>query len=169
MTSPVFTCRVGDDLNAAAALMWDHDCGAVPVVDDEGRLVGILTDRDACMAAYTRGQRFGEIGVETVMSRQLATCRPDDPLSLAEELMQTHQVRRIPVVDAENRPIGLLSLNDLARDSPRPSPAQRGLLVGFARTLAAICRPRSGELEPPRPPHGWEDYVQRDRDAAAAR
>jgi CBS domain-containing protein len=161
MSSPVFTCSVRDDLNAAVALMWDHDCGVVPVVDDEGRLVGVVTDRDACMAAYTQGKPLREIAIDTVMSRQLATCRAEDPISLAEELMQAHQLRRIPVVDADNRPIGLLSVNDLARNSLRPSPARRGLLVTFATTLASICRPRTGKLELPRPPHGWEDYMQK--------
>jgi CBS domain-containing protein len=161
MTRPVVTCRTDDTLNTVAALMWDHDCGVVPVVDDAGRLAGILTDRDICMAAYTQGRRLDEIRVEPIMTRTVHSCRPDDPVSRAEEAMEAHQVRRIPVVDGEGRPVGLLSLNDLARESTRPSAAQRSLLMGFARTLAAICRPRSAAVETSRTPHGWDDYVQR--------
>lgn len=162
MTTPVLTCRTSDSLHAAAAIMWDHDCGVVPVVDHDGHLCGIVTDRDACMAAYTQGRRLDEIPVGDIMAKRVHSCRPADPVTLAEELMQTHGVRRIPVVDDEGRPVGLLSLNDLARDSSRPGAGQHGMLVAFGRTLAAVCRPRSPKPELPRPPHGWEDYVQKD-------
>lgn len=161
MSHPVITCHTNDNLNSVAALMWDHDCGVVPVVDDAGRLAGILTDRDICMAAYTQGRRLHEIAVGSVMTRDVHTCRPDDPIARAEESMQARQVRRLPVVDAERRPVGLLSLNDLAREATQTSASQRGLLMGFARTLAAICRPRSPRGGAVRVPAGWEDYVQR--------
>ena len=161
MTSPVVTCSTRDNLNTVAALMWDHDCGVVPVVDEAGRLAGILTDRDICMAAYTQGRRLHEIPVDTVMTREVYSCRPDDPITRAEESMEAHQVRRVPVVDADGHPVGVLSLNDLARASSRASASQRGLLTGFARTLAAICRPRSAVREASHVPYGWEDYLQR--------
>lgn len=167
MTSPVLTCHAGDTLATAAALMWDHDCGAVPVVDDDGRLIGLVTDRDACMGAYTQGKRLGEIPVDTAMARRVFACHPEDPLTVAEELMQTHQVRRIPVIDADGRPIGLLSLNDLARDASRPGVGQRGMLLTFARTLAAICRPHGTKPALSRTPQGWEDYLQGDPHARA--
>jgi CBS-domain-containing membrane protein len=114
----------------------------VPVVDDDGRVVGIVTDRDACMAAFTRGAHLHEIPVEVAMSRDVLTCAPDDPITLAERLMETHQVRRLPVVDHERRPVGLLAINDLASYIARPSAGQRGQLVELTRTLAAIGRPR---------------------------
>jgi CBS domain-containing protein len=161
MSHPVVTCRTNDNLNTVAALMWDHDCGVIPVVDEAGRVAGIVTDRDVCMAAYTQGRRLHEIAVDAVMIRDVASCRADDPIARAEEIMQTRQVRRVPVVDVEGRPVGLLSLNDLAREATRTGAAQKGLLDGFARTLAAICRPR-GTKDPVRQvPRGWEDYVQR--------
>jgi CBS domain-containing protein len=141
MSHPVVTCRVSDNLATAAGSMWDHDCGAVVVVDDAGRLVGIVTDRDICMAAYTQGHALHEIPVATAMAREVFTCRRDDDLARAEEMMERHKVRRIPVVDAEGRPLGLLSLGDLARKGAQPSASQQTLVTGFARTLAAICRP----------------------------
>ncbi len=161
MSHPVVTCRVHDHLDAAAAIMWDRDCGVVPVVDDDGRIAGIVTDRDICMAAYTQGRPLHQIPVDTVMTRDVHCCRPDDPVTRAEEAMQHHQVRRIPVVDAEKRPVGLLSLNDLARESTHSSAAQRGLITGTARTLAAIGRPRGTAVDARHPHHEWDDYVQR--------
>jgi CBS domain-containing protein len=161
MTHPVVTCRTGDNLNTVASLMWDHDCGVVPVVDDKGQLAGIVTDRDVCMAAYTQGRRLCEVPVDTAMTRAVVSVRPDDDLARAEALMEAHQVRRLPVVNGEGHPVGLLSLNDLARDAGRAGASQLGMLSGFARTLAAICRPRSTKPTEPRLPRGWEDYVQR--------
>lgn len=61
MTADVETCRLDDTLDRPAAIMWERDCGVVPVVDDESRIVGMLTDRDICMAAYTQGRPLPEI------------------------------------------------------------------------------------------------------------
>ena len=60
MTRKVHTCRRGDTLHRAARLMWDHDCGAVPIVDERGHTVGMITDRDICMAVYIRDGRCGD-------------------------------------------------------------------------------------------------------------
>jgi CBS-domain-containing membrane protein len=127
----------------------------------------MLTDRDACMGAYTQGKRLDQIGVGTVMAKSVVTCRADDPVAHAEHLMQTHQIRRIPVVDHDGRPIGVLSLNDLARDCSRPGVGQGNMLLGFARTLAAICRPRAAKPAP-HVPTGWEDYLPKSAGAGTA-
>jgi len=71
MTTGVKTCRVDDSVERAAQIMWEHDCGAVPVVDADERLVGIVTDRDVCMAAYTRGDSLQAIAVSGVMAHKL--------------------------------------------------------------------------------------------------
>lgn len=115
MTGAPCSCKPTDALVVAARIMWEDDCGCVPVVDDHGALVGMVTDRDACMAAYTRGRRLDEIQVGSVMARQLCSCSPEDSLSEAERYMQEYQVRRLPVVDAHNRLVGVLSCNDLIR------------------------------------------------------
>ncbi|MFO0576253.1 MAG: CBS domain-containing protein [Polyangia bacterium] len=154
MSHPVVTCHVEDPINRAAQLMWEHDCGAVPVVDDLGRAVAMLTDRDVCMAAYTQGRLLCDIKVRSAMSRTVIACSEDDPLTKAEQLMQQHQIRRLPVLDALGRPIGMLSLNDLARVATKQHPAAHGLANGIsststAQTLATVCAPRSSELEAP--------------------
>lgn len=141
MTRPAVSCGVDDSLNTAARLMWDHDCGALPVTGDDGVLVGIVTDRDVCMAAYTQGTTLDAISVTSVMSKDVVTCHPGDYLAAAERLMRERQVRRIPIVDQDRRPLGMVSLNDLARytqASRKPDGADRALV----ETLAAICKPR---------------------------
>jgi len=114
MTSPVHTCTVNDTLNAAANVMWEHDCGIVPVVDAGGTLVGVVTDRDICMATFFHGARQAELPVREVMARDLHTLRPEASIHDALELMRRMQVRRVPVVDAQGAPVGVLSLADVA-------------------------------------------------------
>jgi CBS domain-containing protein len=150
MSRPPITCGVDESLNSAARLMWEHDCGAIPVVDGDGKVVGIVTDRDVCMAAYTTGEKLHAIPVTTAMAKQVFCCRPDDALAAAEAVMSEQQIRRLPVVDAENRPLGMLSLNDLAQDAGRPRTFGSGEQRGFLATVSSVCRPRSSEL-PQRP------------------
>jgi CBS domain-containing protein len=146
MTKSVRTCRPDESLNDAARIMWECDCGAVPVVssDGAGRLVGVITDRDIGMAAYTQGRTLREIPVREVMARELQCCRPSDTVAEAEQVMRRAQVRRLPVVDDSGHVIGLLSLADLAREAVRERRAKRPAVreTGVAETLAAICEPR---------------------------
>ncbi|MBZ0233742.1 MAG: CBS domain-containing protein [Deltaproteobacteria bacterium] len=131
-------CHSHDDLQRAAQLMWEHDIGCLPVLDDDGHVVGMITDRDICMSAYTRGSNLRSIPVASAMSRGVHACGPDDDLKRVEEAMQQFQVRRMPVIDAKGHPVGLISLNDIARRSQRG-----GVSAGeVASTLAAICAPR---------------------------
>ena len=140
MTRTVQVCGATDTLHHAAQLMWDHDIGALPVVDPHGQVIGMITDRDACMAAYTCGGALGDILVGVAMSRNAVTCGPDDSDTAVEELMARNKIRRVPVVDEAHRPIGMLSLNDLARTMAhgRDVPA-----TAVAGTLAAICEHRA--------------------------
>jgi CBS domain-containing protein len=151
MTRTVYTCRWRNSLQFAAQLMWDHDCGCVPVVDDDDRVVGILTDRDICMCAYTRDLPLSQLAVADAMSKEVFTCAPDDSLDAAEQLMGRKQVRRVPVV-ADGRLVGLLSLNDLAL-AGLGSPGKRGKAAlsatEIAETLAMICARRSSAVAAP--------------------
>jgi CBS domain-containing protein len=143
MQTPV-TCSPDDSLNHAAQLMWDRDCGAVPVVGSDGAVVGIITDRDICMATYTRGQAPGAISVESVMSKAVQTCSPEDSVGDAARLMAEKRVRRLPVT-IDGRLVGLLALADIAREirthQGNPIPA----CVALAHTLAAISQPRAAD------------------------
>jgi CBS domain-containing protein len=150
MSHPLVTCPTGSTLDQAARLMWEFDCGIVPVVGDDGRLEGVVTDRDICMAAYTQGLPLHAIPVTTAMARQVVAVHGQDAIASAEALMREHQVRRLPVLDAEQRPIGLLSLNDLTRAAARSH--RSGAEHDVVSTLSAICQPRRGSAAAePRP------------------
>jgi CBS domain-containing protein len=142
MTADVGTCRPYDGADKGAKVMWEQDCGAVPVVDQDRRVVAMLTDRDVCMAAFTQGRPLSEIRVSSAMSRNLWTCRPDDDVAEAEAVMRANKVRRLPVVDAEGKLAGILSLSDLARAAVRPKRGKtrkKGIeLTDVGETLGAI-------------------------------
>lgn len=144
MTRDPARCAPNDTAAAAARIMWERDCGSVPVVDETGMPVGMITDRDICMAAYTRGVRLEEMTVDTVMSADVRTCRPRDAIASAERLMARAQVRRLPVVDERGRLVGIVSLGDVARarGESRVQLAVQRVFADVAKTLAAISRPR---------------------------
>lgn len=141
MTQPATTCMPGDPLNVPAQLMWEHDCGAVPVVDEDGSIVGMITDRDICMAAYTQGSTLQDIPVAEVMATKVFSCTADDSLDAAEKLMSDKKIRRLPVLNGDNRPIGVVSVNDIARYAAS-SRKKNGVERALTKTLAAICEPR---------------------------
>jgi len=117
MTSDVKCCTLDTNLAAAAKIMWEGDCGALPVTDERGKLVGVITDRDICIAGATRSRTEGEIPVQDVMTGALYTCAAGDDVRAALETMRTRKVRRLPVVDNAGRPAGIVSLHDIALQS----------------------------------------------------
>ena len=117
MTTDVKRCSPETNLAAAARIMWEGDCGAVPVTDERDRVVGVITDRDICIAAATRPRTEGEIPVKEVISRALYTCAPGDDVRAALETMKTRKIRRLPVVDPGGRLIGIVSIHDIAVQS----------------------------------------------------
>jgi CBS domain-containing protein len=145
MSKPAITCTPLDTLNTAAGLMWNNDCGVIPVVGEKGELVGMITDRDICMAAYTKGAALTAIPVSAAMATKVFSCGPQDDLAAAEALMGKYRVRRLAVVDKDRRPVGVLSLNDLARYAcgAKKSSVEREEIL---RTLASICEPLFGSL-----------------------
>jgi CBS domain-containing protein len=135
------TVRPHDKLSEAARVMWDHDCGWIPVVDDAGRVTGVITDRDICMAAFTRGMPLHDIAVEGTMSTNVFATHPGEPLENAFAAMCNYRVRRLPVVTEAGDLVGLLSLSDLTRRAAAKDSDVRAHEV--IATLAAICEPRS--------------------------
>jgi len=146
MSTPAVTCRPEEPLEAAARLMWECDCGVIPVIDDSGRLAGIVTDRDIAMAAWMKGRTLKEIPIAEAMARQVFTSRADDSIEDAERLMSGQQIRRLPVVDGDGHPIGVVSLADIARSMAR---AGDGAEEHVVQSLAEISKPRRPEA--PRP------------------
>jgi CBS domain-containing protein len=134
---------VNDALHDAAQKMWDHDCGVLPVVNDEGKVTGMITDRDICMAALTQGRPLHELLVNLAMAKHVIAVRPEQTLVEVEQLMTRHQIRRLPVVDAENRPLGVISLNDLAIEAVQADTRMKHGVSKIAHTLAAVCQPHT--------------------------
>lgn len=138
MTLLPHTCRPEDSLERAAQLLWEHDCGVLPVVDQKGRAIAAITDRDVCMSANTKGARLAELRVGSAMSTTLVRCRADEELAVATQRMVELGVRRLPVVDSGCSVIGMLALNDVARAAGHDKGAAREAL----RALTAVSRRR---------------------------
>src|SRR5436190_22380879 len=112
MTREPLCCRAGDSLERAAQIMWEGDCGCVPVVDGGSKVIGMITDRDICMAAYTRGAPLWALSVESAMARGVVGCRVNDTLEAALGLLRANQLRRLPVVDAQGGLVGVVTILD---------------------------------------------------------
>jgi CBS domain-containing protein len=145
MQSDVATCHPWDNLNRAAQLMWEADCGAVPVVDHQGKLSGMVTDRDVCMAAYTRGLPLTELGVQVAMSEHPVSCTPEDSLTTLLSLMTTERIRRVPVISDGGRLVGIVSLADVARLAQASSGESREARARVPSVLARISERASGD------------------------
>jgi CBS domain-containing protein len=139
-TSNVKTVGPDTDLAVVAKLMWEGDCGAVPVITDDRKVIGMITDRDICIASATRSKPPAEIRASEVISTNhgVHAVKPDDDVRVALRTMRKHRVRRLAVIDREQRLAGILSINDLAINAspslPGTVPAQE-----FLETFQAIC------------------------------
>jgi CBS domain-containing protein len=142
MTKEVASCNRYTNLAAAVGIMWDNDCGFLPVADDDGKVIGIITDRDICIAVATRGKLASDIAVEEVMSREIFYCYDDDDVKDALKVMQSAKVHRLPVLlQGDSKLQGVLSLDDVAlyaeeeREKLMPDISYKDVAV----TLRAIC------------------------------
>lgn len=145
MSTDIETCHPTTSLTDAALAMWRRDCGIVPVVDpDNHKPVGVITDRDICIATATRHQAPDRIEVGQVMRSEVFTCRPDEDIRDALATMRKNKVRRLPVVDAKGALSGILSLNDVVR---RAEPVGKKGVTGVANeevieAFKAVCERR---------------------------
>jgi CBS domain-containing protein len=147
MSRAVACCRPDDRLNTPARIMWERDCGIVPVTVPDGdgeRVVGMVTDRDVCMAAYTQGRPLAEISVLSAMSRKVWSCGQADRIGAALKIMASAQIHRLPVVDETGHLVGMLSFADVAREEARSHKVVSN--EDLAKTIEAISTPRPHDL-----------------------
>lgn len=153
MTTTVSCVRSGDTLSAAARVMWDCDCGSVPVVDPASdEVVGIITDRDICIATWSHDERPSAISVSEAMSSDVVTCLATDSVASVETLMRSKQVRRVPVVDRHRRLVGIVSLGDIAIAAHRDAGVDTAPSRDVAAVLARVST-RLADAAHPRTPH----------------
>jgi CBS domain-containing protein len=114
MTRNIITCHSDTTITEIARLMRDEDVGAIPVVGNDGKLAGIVTDRDLVVKGLNGDKNDAEVTAEDCMSTDLYTVNQNDRLVDMIREMGDHQVRRIPVVDGRDRLVGIISMADIA-------------------------------------------------------
>ena len=131
-----------ESLADAAKLMWEHDCGVLPIIKDGQKVVGMITDRDICMGAAVRDRNPSDISVKEVMTTSVYFVTPEDEIDEALQLMQAHKIRRLPVVNPEGELEGILSMNDIVLNATAPN-VETGDSIDYAdvvKTYQAICQ-----------------------------
>jgi CBS domain-containing protein len=145
MTKTVECCEAGDSLERAAQLMWEHDCGCLPVCTaangGDRKTIGVITDRDICMCALFQHKPLSELYVADAMANEVVACRTNDTVRQAETTMRDGHVRRLPVLDAQGSLAGMISLADLAREAAHNGNQAEGSEWDVSDTLAMICTP----------------------------
>jgi len=145
MTRDVKFC--GPDTNVAAAteILWRNNCGALPILDADGKLVGLITDRDMCIALGTRNCRASELAVGDAATKPVFTCGPGEDVHAALKTLRQHQVRRMPVVDEDGKLAGILCLDEIVLHAQKAE-AKKGLSYDdVVNTMKAICEHRPAQ------------------------
>ena len=117
MSANVETVKPTSSLRATARTLSNLNVGALPVVDEEGKLVGIITDRDVSVHAIAIGREPQSTDVQTVMTKQVFTCKADQSLAEAAKIMEQHNIRRLAVVNENGEVVGILTVDDIAQVS----------------------------------------------------
>ena len=141
MTREAKFCDLNESLAEAAQTMWAADCGVLPVLKDGKEIVGLITDRDVCMAMAMRDRNAAAVSVEEVVSGAIYSVAPDEDFRKALEIMREHKVRRLPVVNAEGELEGMLSMNDIVLRAEE-APDREAADITYADvvdTFKAIC------------------------------
>jgi CBS domain-containing protein len=136
MTSPVATCLPETNLAQAAALMWEHDCGVLPVLAVTGELVGVVTDRDICIALGTRNIPSSDLSVRDVIQDRTLICKSSDDIHVALQTMRGGKVRRLPVVNDDGHLQGIVSIDDVVLLAD--SDGKMGSAISYADVVTTL-------------------------------
>ncbi|MEZ5345580.1 MAG: CBS domain-containing protein [Pyrinomonadaceae bacterium] len=138
MTKNVGTCSTGENLGKAVFIMWQKDCGVVPVLDADEKVIGMITDRDVCIALTSRNQRASEVLVNDLTHGNLISCSPKDSVKSVLRTMAKHKIKRLPVTGKKGNLKGIISIADILRLKKKKS-----LRKSLAKTLEEISKPAS--------------------------
>jgi CBS domain-containing protein len=142
MITEVERCGPGTNLAEAVAIMWAADCGVLPVVDPDQKVIGVVTDRDISMALGTRNKLASEVAVGEVISGNVFACLADDDIRDALKVIRTQRVRRLPVIDREGKLQGILCLDDIALHAEKRDGRAALSYEDVINTMKAICERR---------------------------
>jgi CBS domain-containing protein len=140
MTERVASCGPDTNLGSVVEAMWMHDCGIVPVVNEHGEAVGVVTDRDICIALGTRDVPASSLVARNVMTTPVVGCAPDDDCVDVLLTMSARRVRRLPVLGPGRVLLGIVSIDDIVRRAAR-APATDPLREVTLQVLAGVDTP----------------------------
>ncbi len=145
MTKSAASCRPETNLAAAGALLWETDCGVLPIVDEHRKVIGMITDRDVCIALTTSDRHASSLKVADAAVLHPVVCASDADVGSALKTMRTHRVYRLPVVNKAGLLEGIVSINDIALHAQKPA-GRKPPDVSYEdviETLQAICTRRT--------------------------
>ncbi len=153
MSGNVRSCGKDSNLEDAARLMWEYDCGTVPVVDETEKPIGIITDRDITMASMLKHQAPWELNTESVISgQQLVSCHVDDELEDCVRIMEESSIRRLPVINDMGFLVGILSTGDvIAFTSEKSAKTKQQNTLSFSEVIRMLKRVSAHHRAPEMP------------------
>ena len=135
MTRNIGTCKANESLAHAVGIMWQKDCGVVPIVNEENAAIGIITDRDVSVAVAARNRTASEIMIGDVINGKPISCSQEDSVKSALKKMRKHKVKRLPVLEKNGTLVGVITIADLLRLK------KKSLKKSLIKTLEAISKP----------------------------
>jgi CBS domain-containing protein len=137
------SCRSDTNLGDAAEMMWNQQCGILPILDSDDRVLGVVTDRDVCLARGTCSRLPGDVTVGEVTTGKVYACTADDDIHAALATMREKKVRRLPVLNATGKLVGILSMDDvvLHAESCRPGKTSELTPEDVVDTLRKVYEP----------------------------
>jgi len=140
MTPDARAISITESLADAAREMWENDCGALPIIRDGRKVVGIITDRDICMATAMRDRIPSHISIEEVINGKLYSATPEGEVADALRMMREHKIRRLPVLNAEGELEGIVSMNDIVLKAKLRNGKKPDIdYTDVVKTYQAIC------------------------------
>lgn len=140
MTADAGTCSPEDNLAEAVKIMWQRDCGVVPVVGADGKVAGMVTDRDIAVAAASKNRVLSEIKTVELIGEKVIVCSADDKTENALKKMRKYKIKRLPVVDENEKLVGILSISDILLKDKKSKKAA-------FKALKTLAKPRPIVLE----------------------
>jgi CBS domain-containing protein len=148
MNKEVKFCPPESTVAEVAKVMAANDCGVVPIVDAQKRVVGMVTDRDICLEVGTKDRLASRVPVREIMKRKVYGCGPEEEIQAALKLMQNRKVRRLPVLDKDGRLCGILSIDDVvlyaekARGPEAPELSEMEIVDTFKAVTRKSAKPQ---------------------------